>query len=90
MVYQYQKSGCKAKVGFILTHIIEKSSVSPEQTLIDYNEKWDAAISVFEKYNVPYLDLRNKPYPLLDDGVHLTQEGQNMMAADVESWLKTV
>ena len=83
-IYEYQNSGCKAKMGVILTHFATRSNIQ-NQTI-----RWDAIISICQKYNVPYLDLRNKEYELQSDKVHITQESQLLMADDVEVWLKTL
>lgn len=83
--YDYQQSGCPAKLGYILTHYGQDTS-DPE----NYGPIWQIAVDVCEKYNVPLLDLRYKPYELNSDKVHLTTAGQIAMADDVEAWLKTL
>ena len=83
--YDYQQSGCPAKLGYILTHY-GQDTTNPE----NYSPVWQIAVDVCAKYNVPLLDLRYKPYELCGDKVHLTTAGQIAMADDVEAWLKTL
>ena len=84
-IYDYKQSGCPAKVGYILTHYGQDTS-DPE----NYGPIWQIAVDVCEKYDIPLLDLRYKPYELNSDKVHLTTAGQQAMADDVEAWLKTL
>ena len=84
-IYDYKQSGCPAKLGYILTHYGQDTS-NPE----NYAPIWQIAVDVCEKYDVPLLDLRYKPYELNSDKVHLTTAGQQAMADDVEAWLKTL
>ena len=83
-IYEYQNSGCNAKMGIILTHFATRSNIANQ------TKRWDAIIEVCEKYNVPYLDLRNKEYTLQSDKVHITQESQLQMAEDVKAWLESL
>ena len=88
LLYEYRNSGCKAKVGFILTHF--STSTQTDATLLaKYNKYWDDAIMVLEKYDIPYLDLRSETFSMLDK-VHPDNEGYAKMAVPVEYWLKTI
>ncbi len=83
-IYEYQSSGCPAKMGFVFSHHGDNHEY--EEVL---NNLWDAAVTVCEKYDVPYLDLRDKEYELKDK-VHPSEEGHHQMAEDVEAWLNTL
>lgn len=84
-IYNYQQGNYKAKLAFILTY----EDVGMVSSKISVREYWDAAISVFEKYGISYLDLGKKTYPLLDT-LHPGFEGQLQMAEDVERWMNTL
>ena len=84
-IYNYQQGNHKAKLGFVLTY----EDVNTVSKNVSVREYWNAAISVFDKYGVSYLDLGNKSYSLID-GLHPNFEGQFQMAADVEKWMNTL
>ena len=88
LLYEYKNSGCKAKVGFILTHHTEAATSNPE-TMKKYNELWSAAIEVCEKYDIPYINLLNEVFTLKDN-VHPDNAGHEKMAGLIEPWLKTL
>lgn len=88
LLYEYKNSGCKAKVGFILTHHTESATSNPE-TMKKYNELWSAAIEVCEKYDIPYINLLNEVFTL-QDNVHPDNAGHEKMAGLIEPWLKTL
>lgn len=91
LLYHYTNSGYRAKIGFVLTNFSTKGYTEPE--LIDkYNNVWDTAITVLEKYNISYIDLRDKASTgvTLPDGVHPDNAGHIKMAELVEAWLKTI
>lgn len=83
-IYNYQQGNHKAKLAFVLTY--GNVSVAPAELVRTY---WDAAIAVFEKYNINYLDLFDKRYSLCDS-LHPNFDGQLQMARDVELWLNTL
>lgn len=85
MIYKYQTAGYKAKLGFVLTSLPTRGG-SKLPMVRDY---WDAAIEVFEKYDVGYLDLYYKPYSYADK-LHPDYQGTYDMAQDVEVWMNTL
>lgn len=91
LLYHYTNSGYKAKIGFVLTNFSTKG-YTEQEWITTYNNVWDTAIEVFEKYDVPYIDLRDKASTgvTLYDGVHPDNAGHIKMAELVESWLKTL
>ena len=82
MFYDYTNNvDYKAKIGVVLTSEPKDYRAKPEY--------WEAAISVLEKYNIPYLNLYEETFELADI-VHPTLEGQRQMAAIVEEWMNTL
>lgn len=86
LIYDYQQAGYSAKLGFVLT---SKPTNKNESTLEKIRAYWDAAIVVFEKYDVNYLDLWNKTYSYAD-GLHPDFQGTHDMTKDIEIWMNTL
>lgn len=60
-IYDFKIKKPNTKIGFVLT----EGKKYPNQSQI----YWNAAISVFEKYDISYIDFRNIDYPTID-GTH--------------------
>ena len=84
-IYQYKQSGTSTKLAFVLT----AKGFTANGMITKQREYYDAAISVFEKYDVPYLDLFNVKYSTYD-GVHPDFEGNLEMAKLIEAWMNTL
>jgi len=84
-IYQYKQSGTSTKLAFVLT----AKGFTANDMISKQREYWDAAISVFEKYDVPYLNLFDVKYSTYD-GVHPDFEGYLEMAQLIEEWMNTL
>lgn len=82
LIVKYNEKGYKAKLGFVMIRNVPCSDASI------IRQYWDAAISVFEKYDVNYIDLYSKDYPL-HDNCHPNELGHKQMAEDIEPWMNS-